>query len=919
LDLVYSFSILGRSVDVQKLVIDEPVIRVRSTGSAAAPKAAAPEKAVVSQPPSEAPVQLALHDFAVNGLELELDQKGPEGAIQAKVHGLSLHLAMEWVRRDFRLSGDFALGDPIPVTYDGPGTRAQVMLSGAGKWSLAAESQGAEWALKSTDSRIRLSAGPLTIEQSAAGKPPARYRVGELAYELASRLAQDGGLELETRYEGKGLEARPALARPVSLDASSRLHLDRAFKKFDWRSELSLAGIRLLEGTGSGEAGAAPGFSTEGKLKLSADPRLGKELSGAAALARTGAIDTELGFRVQTQGSTGFGSLIEALPALSRLPIAADLELVTRQDARSGKTPVRFAPVQVTAKVNRDPGPQTAHVELALDAPSVQAPPLLKPCALGARGQVDWAGAQGALDASGTIQLQKAEALSLKSHTILKDGIQSKVSALLTIGDYLEGLVSRRSLKGFGRWSMASELELDKGSDRMEEKGTVTVTQVAAPGELSISLPEPFRISHRVSIDPVKTDGELTAELPLLEAQRFGKMVGTRFSASVHTPQAAMGKDLDLSMDLKQEDIVFAEAFAKKAPRLAGMELSARGRLRGGDALELDSFSGTIGRSLLKLTADASGKLRSKDFEAKGLVAVSFPEDFPKLGPADVHGTIEVPWTLSMVQGKEIDLDGTAFIERLSALVPAGGVSGVSGRIPFSEKLVFDGKHVHFAHLINQNPFERVDFERVRPLIEGASQVRFDELHWEEKSYGPLVAYFSLKQNMLQAQQADMNIGPGRVYGEMFLNAYPANLQFGLLSRITNLDLEQVLPARYLKNVASGDKSVSGRSGIVVDLNKRTVDGRVDITEISEAALDMLINVMDPTFENERMNQTRHYLELGAPENVQIELAQGYANTKTRIRTKAGVISVDARMPISQRLASATADVMKKTQEGPLK
>jgi hypothetical protein len=67
------------------------------------------------------------------------------------------------------------------------------------------------------------------------------------------------------------------------------------------------------------------------------------------------------------------------------------------------------------------------------------------------------------------------------------------------------------------------------------------------------------------------------------------------------------------------------------------------------------------------------------------------------------------------------------------------------------------------------------------------------------------------------------------------------------------------------------------------------------------------------------MNQTRHYLELGAPENVQIELAQGYANTKTRIRTKAGVISVDARMPISQRLASATADVMKKTQEGPLK
>lgn len=477
-------------------------------------------------------------------------------------------------------------------------------------------------------------------------------------------------------------------------------------------------------------------------------------------------------------------------------------------------------------------------------------------------------------------------------------------------------------LKGYGQWLLKSQVQLKKSADATSSSGSTVISQVSAPDGLSVSLPEPIKITHRLNMDARNTDGEITAEMPLLEIQKVGRIQATRFSATARTPKATMGQDLDLAMELKQGDIVLDESFAKNAPKLAGLDMSAKARLRGGNQLELESFAASFGQSLLRLTADATGKLKTRDFETRGTLSIHVPDDFPKMGGQRLRGQIDVPWTLSVVGGRELDLDGAVNIKNLAASSAQGGVSDVSGAIPLSERLVWDGKRVHFAHLITQNPFERVDFERVRPLLEGADQVRVGEIRWEEKTYGPMVGYFSVHQNMIQAQKVDVSLGSGKIYGEMFLDAYPANLQCGMLSRITGLNLAEIIPQKYLVKIPSGDKAISARTGIVMDLNKRTVDGRIDITEIGAAPLMMMINVMDPQYQDDKMNRMRSALSLGSPSFVGISMQKGYMDMDARIVSAVGVPVPTPGIhsfPLSSWIDAFTADIVKKTQEGPLK
>jgi hypothetical protein len=117
-----------------------------------------------------------------------------------------------------------------------------------------------------------------------------------------------------------------------------------------------------------------------------------------------------------------------------------------------------------------------------------------------------------------------------------------------------------------------------------------------------------------------------------------------------------------------------------------------------------------------------------------------------------------------------------------------------------------------------------------------------------------------------------------------------------------------------------GDKNVSMRSGFVLGLNHATIDGRVDITEIGGPQLVAMINVLDPNYEDEKMNKVRGLLDIGYPTSVGLKFAEGYMDMDIGLDIL-GLKQMENihEIPIASMVSTATSGIVKETQKGPLR
>lgn len=111
---------------------------------------------------------------------------------------------------------------------------------------------------------------------------------------------------------------------------------------------------------------------------------------------------------------------------------------------------------------------------------------------------------------------------------------------------------------------------------------------------------------------------------------------------------------------------------------------------------------------------------------------------------------------------------------------------------------------------------------------------------------------------------------------------------------------------------------MSGRSGLVINLNSGTIDGRVDVTQIGKTQLLTLLNVMDPHFENEKFNLARNALSVAYPTFIQMSFQDGYMDMNVKLEGFP-LPEIPLRgVPISSWVSGATSDVVNKTKKGPL-
>ncbi len=473
----------------------------------------------------------------------------------------------------------------------------------------------------------------------------------------------------------------------------------------------------------------------------------------------------------------------------------------------------------------------------------------------------------------------------------------------------------------FGNWQIKTTSEaLLANAPQKEISGTTEVAQtlVSLRDVLPVKILKPMNFKHQIKMDADALTATIRGEVPLVDALKFGVLRDTHFDLKVIGDHMSTEKNLAITAGVDQGGMQL-KGQVPEIP-ITSMKMNLVAKLKQQTYFNLEQFQFTLNDDLVKVTADGAGNLNSKDIQIQMNSHLLFPKNFPEVFGQKISGEILVPLNIAVRRARDISIDGTLDFKNLGVVKGDMSVEGFKGLIPFSEHLIHEKGEIRFTELVTQNAFERVNFERLRPLLQSSDQITIQKLHWQEKTYGPLNGFFSIRQNMLILHEFNLDLGSGSLYGEMFFDAYPKNLQFGLLSRMTGIDLGQVLPKKFLNKIPEGDKTISARTGFVFSINKAVLNGRIDVTQIGSAQMLTLVNVLDPQFQDDKMNKLRRLLEAGYPTAVAFNFNQGYLDLDLDL-VALGVSVHEAlySIPLSGFLLKPTAEIISASQKGPLK
>lgn len=849
------------------------------------------------------PAQLELKEIKIVNFNVDYDSQGPNSSLQLSLKDLNATAAMSLLKREFLFAGEagFSPTSRINLVSENGDSTQQIGFSyfGKGKGSFRIYHDKDVWKYELAPTEATYGLGGLDFRtKSKDGEQ--KVRVAKLSTKSKGKfVAKTRELfELDPdALETLEIDNRLTLGRGSSEQRQGKTRAEWSFvsAESEWNANLkdklnSHASVRVKDIFNRDV------FLRPANLDVRADSTIPRSF---ADIVGNGEVALNLAPLVRAKWNVGAKEKGVNVAVEGDLSPADDIAKTLKSGAGlAGFAGVKFnLGAQVSGDSNVNSLTEAADIaraghrgKIALDA---SRPNRRKPASVGDiwpvhfESHYDWSAEKHELGVDGNLSLQRKPQVSFKGDTTFKMAVPE--GGLLT-----------------------------KDGD-LSAQGKLEIAPLAVGDSVAGLSVTPVNFRHSIELKHGKFLADVSAAIERIEMAKVGRASQTKLTAVATSPDLSAAKDIDVKMDLKQGDV---EVFGPKAPpRLAGLTAALRATVRDNDRFALESFTADFNRGMAKMTADATGKVKAQDFQMRGSFIADIPTDFPEVADQKFSGRIDFPWTLSVSRGTDIIFLGEMGLKDVAWAKGVNRVSGVVGKVPVSEKIVREGAHVKFAHLITQNPFERVDYERLRPLIHGSEQVRIERIGMEEKNYGPFVGFFSLRQNMMFVHQFDLTLGKsGLAYGEMYLDMHPDNLQMGFLTRLTQLNLVEVLPKRLLPQVPEEEKSVSGRAGLVVNLNRATVDGRMDITEIGPSQLITLINVLDPQYEDERMNMSRAALGVGYPSFVEIAFQKGYVDLGVDLV----VLGLSRRyfirgVPISKLVANATSDLVKKSQEGPLK
>ncbi len=881
-DLDYRIGFLSRSLEVSGFLVDRPRIRLKLEAEMSQPP---PQP---TPPPKQAgnsmslenwitspPVRIRLQAMQIHQLDLEVEQITPEQAMTVTLRGFDFGASLALEPNRLEISGVTAMAEPAQLTMKSAQSKQSLAgrLSISGKWNGSVFRGPKLWQYELKPSDFAAALNNFSMTDAEAGqtllsslqfKSQSRLQAesSELAREInLTSLSVDAGLDLRG-FKKVGQGAAPVVIREQSLEAHGDLQSNVAFNlKYQ---ALGLSGL---------------GFGRPVNLSLVSHGTAERDLAHAQFKSVL-ALDDHTLIRLNQSVELIKGQ-IKAIGDLDLHLTAQALAPVPQAVTTLTKT----GPVKLSLKfdvLREEKGNVDAKLKMLI--PEFKWPSIGKgiiPSRMDVDGRIGWKNLDRHVDFEGDIGFNNLD---------------------------------------LGGWKLRSQFAVDLADAEkkrpLETSGKTTVEQLKpVPAKFKTTLSRELSLEHHVRLAAHgAADVSFVVDLPELKIQGLGTLDSTHASLTAKSPNMSEARELEFTVDAKEGAIHLEQSRA-----VSGLSVQVRGSIHDQATFEVPQIHVDVAGGLLTLTGDASGNIKTQNLQSHIALAINVPKDFPPVAGQQMSGALSFPIGLSVYHGRDIAVNGDVALDNFSWRKNQIAMSEISGKVPVSEHLIWNGKTASFASLIKQNPFERVDFERVRPLLNGREPLKIGKIFWEEKTYGPFEGFFSLAQNIFYVHEFDLDLGAGHLSGELFLDAQPRNVQFGLLSRLTALDLAQFLPARYLKKIPGGQKDISARSGFVFNLHRSSISGRIDVTELGATQLQSMINVLDPEYQDVKMNKVRKLLQVGYPTSLGLSFAEGFMDMKIGLSVLGVQQDENIReIPIAPLLSGATGELIKTTERGPL-
>jgi len=583
-------------------------------------------------------------------------------------------------------------------------------------------------------------------------------------------------------------------------------------------------------------------------------------------------------------------------------------------------SPVYSQPIQLDLSLNKKDDSQ---IEWQLKAPKLKLAELKRPIAL------EWSNSSHLqwplqkLRIEGEVKIDQKSALSYQVE-LENEVKKAQINTVLAV--QLDPRWQRyhpllKQLDQLGRtdlnWSWQATLKHDKQSllSLLEEdllqsdiklqstliarqKSAGTLVQFSQPLKLKQQLDwsgRGFELANQLS-------GAQVSVTQLFKAKKVALQV------QLATDDPLLPKKVQLKVAADAESLVVNNDF-ETAPLLFPLQLSAKGRQTGKE-LELTEFNLDLSKKLLELELSANFDPQSNSGQVSGLLQSRLRPNLLQQPALSGSGTLALPWQLTLEEGHRASLEAEMQFDDFALSLDQLELSNINGSLKIAEELQLnDDKSVSFRYLLHVDPFQRVDYSRVQPQLLSRQNLSIEHLQQDRYQAGPLHASLGLEQNLLRLQQFDLALYGGFITGQFYLDATPGRWKVGLLSRLSQINLQPLLAADSpYKN--SPQKPISARTALEFDLKRRLLEGRIDISDISREQLLQLLELFDPNYEDEQLAKIRAALQVAYPEWLALKMQKGLLDLELSLSLIPGTLRVQnlPLSPILERFAGAALD-----------
>ena len=773
----------------------------------------------------------------------------------------------------------------------------------------------------------------LTVEQlhirQGAEKKGQHYRVARQNLEAKGEL-REGRLNLDGKLDFEGV-AIPEVAKTFGLENQLRLVADTALSQPSLDLQTTLDKHPLVQL--SLQADNRPEvLDLQHRLHLDLSPKLAAYHPAAEALRKTGhaLVDWTGRFSVTHREKD---ILLADLGQLEHWPLQGQGDIRLSQQSRPADPDgvILSAPASIAYSVSKDKDYQT---ELKIDAKGVQAPPLQKPLPVQLQQQARFTWPLTKSEVNGKLDIDGREALRYQLDA--DDRPQRlKLNSRLSVAtrpDWQRYLSDLQVLEQLGRISANLDLntELRHPNSSILDFDTSRLAQTQADMALNVNLSQspdhpgtllqlrkPLTYSHQLKWSERKVQGE--GRFKLADAEWVGQAavndVSGRFRIDADSGMALDNTHLTFELNKGQLRWLGQDPALELGELLTPLALQLAVAPQG-ERIDLQQMELRLGDGLLAVQAQGDASLDGKNAQLETTVTAELRPNMLKQPVVSGQGSVELPLRVSMLDGRQLSLDGEMRFQDFGITTDQFRLHRLNGNLAVAEELLWDSEQLRFRYLIDADPFQRVDYSRIQPFLSSRQSLTFDQVVVGDKPIGPGLANISLQQNLLRLKQFDLALFGGHLTGQLYLDTRPGAWKVGLLSRVSQLDLRQLLPDNATQR-AGGYAPVSARTAVEFDLNQRLLQGRIDITEISREQLLQLLDIVDPEHRDEQLARVRAALRIAFPRWVSVDMRQGLMDLDVAISALPRPLQARG-LPLTPLIQHFAGDALQSLQQLPL-